>query len=147
MSDGARIPVNIEVNPREEQPAFTGRLSAMLSEILQALEALHENGEQHEIDLLTLPLSEPEKEKLTEILGQGEVDITINTLGLSTIRETAVSGVWWLNHFNNEKTLLAEHIVIACEPPLVSVGRDEVGADISVFQQQLSKLQMSEHVQ
>ena len=143
MHDMPTIPIQIEIETQAEG-ICSPRLSALLYELLQNMQALLEKEVVSEIDLMTLPLSQQEKQQLEDILGEGEVNISLNTLGLSTIKETGFAGVWWVKHFNEESVLMAEHIQVAYEPPLIAVLANEVKNDTALFEEKLSQLQLPE---
>lgn len=91
----------------------------LLHEIRHALQRLIDTGETTIIDLRAIPLTTVEEEHLETMLGTGEVDCQLDTLGKSHIRETAVSGVWLVSHYNTEDELMAKAIEITTIPSIL----------------------------
>jgi hypothetical protein len=52
----------------------------------------------------------------------------VNADGLTQIRETGISGVWWVEHFDRHKAMIAEMIEVALVPQLLASGADEIAA-------------------
>ena len=103
----------------------TGNLQPLLYEIRHALARWIETGAEHVIDLRCLPLSPAEESRLLHRLGRGEVSARLAALGESEIHETAVSGVWLVNHFNQAGDPVGRFIEIcACPGILVTQGDD-----------------------
>jgi len=96
----------------------------LLHEIRHALQRLVDTGETTIIDLRAIPLSTVEEEHLETLLGQGEVNCQLDTLGKSHIRETAVSGVWLVSHYNTENELMAKAIEITTIPSILPSDTD-----------------------
>lgn len=94
----------------------TDNVRAILYEINNMMQVLLETGETNSIDLRSLPLLPGEYEALKEILGEGEVLVTLETLGSSRIIETRLSGVWWLFHDDENAERLAEFIEVTFTP-------------------------------
>jgi hydrogenase maturation protease len=69
---------------------------------LVLLERLAESQIPAAIDLRSLPMSPQDRIELQRALGEGEVQATVTADGLSTIRETRISGVWWVEHRDPE---------------------------------------------
>src|SRR5271155_3647496 len=89
-----------EISVRIEAPTRLGGLGdgvgAVLSELLSMLERIAAGGEADTIDLRSLPMSPEDRTKLQAALGHGEVHASLHSDGVSTLQETAVSGVWWV---------------------------------------------------
>ena len=105
---------------------LTGNASAVLNEVAAMLAALAERGESGIVDLGGLPMSSADKAWLTEKLGQGEIEMSLDIGGPSKIRETAFHGVWWLVHHNDKGVLTGEFIEVARVPELVSSHIDDI---------------------
>jgi hydrogenase-1 operon protein HyaF len=126
MSRLSAIPIRVEGH---EAPADTGTIgggvSAILSEIATLLDQVAESGEAAAIDLRSLPMSPADRACLIEALGPGEVRITLEADGESTIRETGVHGVWWTEHRDRNGAVIAAFIEIGRVPEiLVLPGED-----------------------
>lgn len=105
---------------------LTGNASAVLNEVAAMLAALAERGESGIVDLGGLPMSSADKAWLTEKLGQGEIEMSLDIGGPSKIRETAFHGVWWLVHHNDKGVLTGEFIEVTRVPELVSAHIDDI---------------------
>jgi hydrogenase-1 operon protein HyaF len=132
MSRLGDIPVRIEPSARIELPAPAGGLgggvAAILSELVTLLERLVGSDSSGAIDLRSLPLSPLDRTELQRALGDGEVRATVNAQGLSTMRETRVAGVWWIEHFDQQGELVAEFIEVSRVPEILSSAPDEIAA-------------------
>lgn len=115
MSSIDRIPVHV-VTPDE---MLTGQAEAVLTEVAELLERMIQSGEEGSIDLHGLPLSPADKVWLDGQLGRGEVDITLDAGGDSTLSETAFAGVWKVVHRDTEGRVVAEFIEVARVPQIV----------------------------
>jgi hydrogenase-1 operon protein HyaF len=93
--------------------------AAVLREIESLLQRLVESGETGTIDLRSLPLSPGGRAILEDTLGQGEVAATVTALGPSQIRETAIGGVWWVIHRNEDGEVAAEFIEVTLIPAIL----------------------------
>jgi len=128
------IPIRIEPSenidvPRAPLPqgGLGGGVAAILSQLVSLLEALAGGNGSALIDLRSLPMSPQDRSELQRVLGQGEVTATVEADGPTRIRETGVSGVWWIEHFDRHKTLIAELIEVALVPQLLASAADEIG--------------------
>jgi len=125
MSSLSAIPIRIE---HQDAAARTGTIgggvTALLIEIATHLDRLADGGEPTAIDLRSLPMSPTDLEQLREALGRGEVVITLQIDGESTIWETAVQGVWWTEHRDRDGELLAAFIEVARVPGILLVDSD-----------------------
>lgn len=129
MSGLGDIPIRVEP-AAPATPATTGTIgggvNAILSEIAARLERVARGDGPDAIDMRTLPISEDEREQLRRALGVGEVSITLRTDGESTIRETAIRGVWWNQFRDIDGQLIAEFIEVAPVPGILPVPADEL---------------------
>jgi hydrogenase-1 operon protein HyaF len=96
-----------------------GNADPILHEIQSLLNDLVESGKSASIDLRSLPLLPGGYEKLKEVLGQGEVSATLEVLGATHVRETAIHGVWWVTHYNSDETIIAEFIEVTYMPEIL----------------------------
>ncbi|MGE5769743.1 MAG: hydrogenase expression/formation C-terminal domain-containing protein [Betaproteobacteria bacterium] len=117
---------HIPVIPVPSADPLTGNAPAVLSEIAGLLAGLAERNEGGVIDLAGMPLSQSDKEWLTEKLGQGEIAMTLDLDGASEVRETAFPGVWWLVHHNEKGVLTGEFIEVGRVPSLVPAHPDDI---------------------
>lgn len=113
------IPVNVVDRP-------TGMATALMTELKDYLARLAETGETNIIDLLSLPMSDADINELADHLGVGEVKATINSIGSSSIRETAYRGIWWVRHYGDDGEVLSELIEITQIPEILVTHIDEI---------------------
>ena len=127
-------PTSIQDRFPTADPAVPAGTRALLAEIAQLLGRLVQQGEPGAIDLGSLPLGPVDYLSLREALGEGEVDIRLDTAGRSRIRETGIAGVWWVEHRDADGQLLVELIEVARVPEIV-------GAPPADMEQALARLQ------
>jgi hydrogenase-1 operon protein HyaF len=101
------------------------------------LEALASGGKAATIDLRSLPMSPQDRSELQSALGEGELQATLAADGTSTLRETGVSGVWWIEHRDRDGELIAELIEVATIPAILEASLDEVAAGARSLRQRL----------
>jgi hydrogenase-1 operon protein HyaF len=135
VSKFPNIPIHIEPLAKPDlllHPVAAGGLgggvAAILSQLVSLLEALARGNSSALVDLRSLPMSPQDRIELQRVLGQGEVTATVNADGLTQIRETGISGVWWVEHFDRHKAMIAEMIEVALVPQLLASGADEIAA-------------------
>ena len=112
-----------------ELPALNA--PALLREIESLLAQLVEQGTGGAIDLQALPLNEADRTLLVETLGEGEVQATIQALGPSEVRETAINGVWWITHRNSDGHVTAELIEVTAIPEILSTHPADARAGLA----------------
>jgi hydrogenase-1 operon protein HyaF len=91
----------------------------LLNEVSHALKRLVRTGESTIIDLRAIPFGPGDEARLINILGKGEVQATLDTLGKTTVTETRFSGVWLVDHYNSEDERIAFQIEIIDIPELL----------------------------
>ena len=136
MSLLAGIPIRIE--PPARVDGLGGGVTAILHEIVTLLERLAIANEPASIDLRSLPMSPLDRTELRGALGTGEVHATLNAEGISSIQETRISGVWWIEHRDPQDQLVAELIEITCLPAILAAAPDEIAAGVRTLRQQLA---------
>jgi hydrogenase-1 operon protein HyaF len=131
-----------DIGIRIEPPARTGGLgggvAAVLSELVSMLERVALGGKPATIDLRSLPMSPQDRIELQQTLGRGEVQATLTADGVSTLQETGVSGVWWIEHRDRHGELIAELIEVAAIPQILEVSSDEMIASAQALRERLS---------
>lgn len=105
-------------------------VQALGYEILAALERLHESGESSAIDLKSLPMAPGEFEEISNMLGCGEIDLTLDVDGPTRIRETAFPGVWWIRHESDQGRVLAEYIEINRFPDFLAAQPEHIADSV-----------------
>lgn len=116
----------------------TGNVEPLLHEIRHALDRLSRGGDGSIIDLQSMPLAPGEEKRIEEALGQGEVSVTIDALGPSTVQETAYPGVWLVTHRNTENAVVARLVEITKIPALVMAQDEDIRAGLARLDQHLS---------
>jgi len=110
----------------------------VLSELVSMLERVALGGKPATIDLRSLPMSPQDRIELQQTLGRGEVQATLTADGVSTLQETGVSGVWWIEHRDRHGELIAELIEVAAIPQILEVSSDEMIASAQALRERLS---------
>lgn len=124
----------------------TGMAHSLLHEIARDLSKLYHEGEQSAVDLRSLPMTEADREELEELLGRGDVHVTLNAAGKSEIWETSFAGIWWVRHFSGDGRIAAETIEITSIPDIlmahpadISVASKRLESELSAAQAMRSK--------
>lgn len=138
MNVGDVLPLRVKSPSPEGGDILGGGVRALGYEIAARLEALHETGESAAIDIKTLPMAAGEFESFRQMLGQGEVDFTLELDGQSRIRETAFPGVWWIQHKDPEGQVVAEHIEINHVPDILRAPPEEIGHSVDALRARLN---------
>jgi hydrogenase-1 operon protein HyaF len=128
LSDIAvRIEDSVTLGTAPEPPGgLGGGVAAILTELADGLERLAANGETALIDLRSLPMSPADREELLAVLGDGEVTATLDAQGVSTLRETAVAGLWWTLHRDQTGAVTAELLEVALAPQILAAHPQDV---------------------
>lgn len=114
-----------------------GNALPILHEVRHALQRLIATGEATQIDLNSIPFGPGDQERLTGLLGIGEVSATIEALGKTLIQETAIPGVWLVDHQNAEGQRLALHIEIATTPGILAAQPEDLATAIAALDTRL----------
>jgi len=109
MSGLKSIAVLVEGPPQSQE---WGNALPILHEIRHGLERLVSTGEPSLIDLRAIPFGPGDEARLLALLGRGEVEAMVNALGETRIHETAIPGVWLIDHYNAEAERIALHLEI-----------------------------------
>lgn len=137
MNDLKGIP--IAVVDSGASSALGNNALPLLYEIESLLNDLVESGTSAIIDLRSLPLIPGDYEKLKEVLGQGEVSATIDALGPTHVRETAVHGVWWVTHYNGDETVIAEFIEVTYMPEILQTHPADARVGLDMLRSRLTR--------
>ena len=113
------IPVNTEAT-------LTGNLRPVLHEIRQALSDLIAHGTHGMIDLHSLPFSAQEYTALDTFLGEGEIDLTLNVLGKTRLRESSYAGIWRVEHMDDNDKRIGYFIEIGHVPEILRSQCDDI---------------------
>lgn len=135
MSSLHQIPVHVEADP---VAAEWGNALPVLHEIRHALEHLVETGESRVIDLNAMPFGPGDEQRLLDLLGQGEIEARLNALGVTEIRETAVPGVWLVDHRNADGERLVLHVEIAEVPAILRTQAEDLRDAVAALDARLA---------
>jgi hydrogenase-1 operon protein HyaF len=116
---------------------FYGNVRPLLNEVLHALDRLLEDDEPTVIDLAGLPFGPGELEHLEATLGQGELSARLDALGISRIRETAIPGVWWVEHRNATDEIMGRFLEITRTPEILLSQVADIKAGRTRLKEQL----------
>ena len=130
MSSLSEIAVSVE--------AGTGNVQPLLHELRHALTRLANGDEGTVIDLRGLPLAPGEEARIEEALGTGEVFAELNALGVTTIHETAFTGVWMVTHRNMEDEIVARFVEVCRVPEILCAQPEDIKHSLSRLAQQLN---------
>jgi hydrogenase-1 operon protein HyaF len=133
------IPIHV-ITPPSGEPGLTGNAPPLLRELAEQAKRLLETGESSAIDLSALPLTPTDLDWLREKLGAGEIAVTLQASGESTLNETACPGIWWVTHRNEQGAVTSQFIEVAFVPELVkahpldvALGQENLELMISSF--------------
>ena len=118
----------------------TGNVLPLLHEIRHALVQLLDTGETTSIDLRGLPMAPGELERLTDILGRGEIRAQLNALGKSKIYETSFPGIWLITHYNTNGEIMGKFIEITRMPEILEAQADDMKDALAALQVKLEEL-------
>ena len=141
---GARVNhlkgIHITVDDAFPEVALShGNAMPLLYEIEFLLGDLLATGKATSIDLRSLPMLPGDYEKLREVLGDGEVSATIDAMGPTQVRETAVHGVWWVTHYNSDHTVIAEFIEVTYVPEILRTHPADVRVGLDSLRSRLNQ--------
>lgn len=126
-----------EIPVRVESRDFTQNVTPLLHEVRHALDRLLQNGAETTIDLGAIPLAPGELERIDEVLGEGEVRVTLEALGPSEIHETKYPGVWRITHCNTTEQVVGRYIEIARIPSLLLAQKPDMQRALEQLSQSL----------
>lgn len=104
----------------------TGNALPILSEIRDALRRLIEGDEGSVIDLGAIPFTGGDEKVLQEVLGTGEVKAVLNAMGESHVEETAIPGVWRIDHYDPHGAPLSRFIEVTRVPDILRTHREDL---------------------
>jgi len=116
MSEQEPIPIPVAA-PGSHLRADTTR--AILRQVHHALRKLMDSGEATQIDLRAQPFGPGELERLVAWLGRGEVSAAVEAMGPTRVWESALAGVWLIDHRNGDDQRLTLQIEVAPFPEIL----------------------------
>lgn len=136
MSGLHDIPVTVVPKVTEQ---VTANVQAILTEITSMLAALIEQDKSDAIDLRSLPLLPGELEAIKVILGEGEISLSFDSLGPTKIYETALGGVWWIHHLDENGNTISELIEITRVPDIIKSQPVDIAAAHAALSEQITE--------
>ncbi|MGB0723625.1 MAG: hydrogenase expression/formation C-terminal domain-containing protein [Gammaproteobacteria bacterium] len=117
----------------------SGNVEPLLHEIVHALEALARDGATAIIDLEAMPLAPGEADRIRAVLGEGEVRCTLSALGESSVAETGIPGVWWIEHHNAEGILMSRFIEVTRIPSILLTAPEDLTEAATVLRARMDE--------
>ena len=139
MSGLSDIGVRVEGESGSGETPSVGNALAILHEIENRLAHLAEGGEPSTIDLRAMPLAPGDYETLQRLLGEGEVSATVDALGPTRVRETAIGGVWWVTYLNAAEDIGAEFIEVARIPTILQTVDEDIVDGLTRLRERLAQ--------
>jgi hydrogenase-1 operon protein HyaF len=133
------IPIHV-INAPLTLAVLTGNAPPLLRELAEQVKRLLATGESSAIDLSALPLTPADLDWLHDKLGNGEIAITLQASGESTLNETACPGVWWVTHHNEQGAVTSQFIEVAFVPELVKAHPQDVANGLETLEFMISDL-------
>lgn len=115
----------------------TGNDILILHEIRHALTSLLVEDKPTTIDLRAIPMAPGEEERIESVLGEGEISVQLNALGLSTIIETKFAGVWLVTHYNSAEEVVSKFIEVTRVPALIVSQEEDIERDLRRLTEEL----------
>jgi hydrogenase-1 operon protein HyaF len=132
MSGLSDIPVEV-INSKAADAEPSAQVMAILQELETMLKQLVATGEHNSVDIRSLPMMPGDYEQLKAILGEGEVQATIDSLGPSLVMETQVPGIWWISHRNAHDEVLTEFIEVTSLPEILKLQPGDLDEAIDIL--------------
>lgn len=115
----------IDHNP-EKIPDGVMNSVPLIAEINDQLSKLEQGGSSHVINLSLLPQTETDLLYLQEILGGGKVTVLSRGYGNCRISSTNTKGVWWVQYFNSQDSLILNTLEISKVPEVACAGEEDL---------------------
>ncbi|MCG6941941.1 MAG: hydrogenase expression/formation protein [Thiohalocapsa sp.] len=109
-------------------PAGVMNAPGVLAELLDQVQA-RTGGDRlpaHVINLTLLPQSEQDLAWLGEQLGRGPVSVLSRGYGNCRITATGLRGVWWVQYFNADDTLILNTLEITDVPAVALAAQEDI---------------------
>jgi hydrogenase-1 operon protein HyaF len=132
------IPVHV-IPAASAQAGLSGNAPPLLHELLAMGRRLLADGETSAIDLGALPLTPADLDWLREQLGQGEIAVTLQANGESTLEETGCPGIWWITHRNEQGAVTTQLLEVALVPELVQAHPQDVQRGLEYLELMMSR--------
>ena len=104
-----------------------GNALPVLHEVQHGLRKLVDTGESTVIDLRAIPFGPGDESRLLGMLGEGEIEATLDALGRTHIRETGFHGVWVVDYRDADDQRIGLQLEITDAPSLLKTPADDIG--------------------
>lgn len=111
----------------------TENLRPLLQQIEQALQELVDDGSATVIDLAAMPFSSQDEEDLRQHLGKGEVSASLDAFGPTHVQETALPGVWLVEHKDAESRRLTLHLEVTRIPEILVTPEEDIAEGLQLL--------------
>ncbi|MEN8177263.1 MAG: hydrogenase expression/formation C-terminal domain-containing protein [Pseudomonadota bacterium] len=132
-----------DIEVRTETPpihtSHHGNAIPILHEILHAMQRLNNQGKPTVIDLRSIPFGPGDEEQLLKMLGRGEIEVKLDSLGVSDIWESRYHGVWVIEHKNTVDERIALQIEVTHVPEILQSQKMDISDSISRLIDQLDE--------
>lgn len=129
-----QIPIHVINTQPTGLNGLSGNAHPLLLELAEYLKRLLDTGETSAIDLSALPLTPADLDWLKEKLGEGEIKVSLQANGLSTLNETACPGIWWVTHHNEQGAVTTQLLEVSFVPELVKTDVQDVQTGLEYVQ-------------
>ena len=133
--------INVIVEGAIDGGGMTLNAMPVLHEIRHALEKLAQSDESTVIDLSAIPFAPGDRQQLLEILGNGEVEASIDAMGRTRINETGFPGVWLVRYLDTTDEEIVTHIEITRCPSLLITPEPDVAGSAATLAARLERSQ------
>ena len=116
-----------------------GNAIPILHEIRHGLRRLVEGGETSLIDLQAIPFGPGDEERLLSLLGQGEVEARLDALGPTHLRETAIPGVWLVDHRNRAGDRIGLQVEISTVPEILRTQPQDLSRALAALDARMAE--------
>jgi hydrogenase-1 operon protein HyaF len=130
--------IAVRVEATDGSPLNHSNATPIMHEILHALQRLVDDGVSTAIDLNAIPFGPGDEKQLLTQLGTGEIQVEMSALGRSLIRETALSGVWLVDHRNADDQRIALQIEVTPIPSILLAQNEDVRDTIARLKERLN---------
>lgn len=137
MSGLDSIPVRVEGTA--ERAFRTENLRPLLLQAQQALRDLVDSGVETTIDLSAMPFSAQDEADLREQLGRGEVSATVDAFGPTEVYETALPGLWLVEHKNADGKRLMLQLAVARIPAILMTPVEDISEGLATLDAHAAK--------
>ncbi|MBK1701859.1 hydrogenase expression/formation protein [Thiococcus pfennigii] len=110
---------------------------AILNEVRHALRHFVATGESTLIDLRAQPFAPGDLERLLAWLGRGEVEARVEALGPTRVWESAVPGVWLVDHRDGDDQRLTLQIEVAEFPEILRSPAQDIEQAVAILDARL----------